>query len=253
MRKGWLLVGLIAAAGCDLPGKPRPDDQAVRPEQVRDFGKLYAQNCSGCHGADGRLGPAPPLNDPLFLAIVPDAELLRTITEGRAGTPMPPFDQARGGSLTAEQVRVLADGLKRHWHPAGVSPSTVPAYATASPAADATSLARGQMVFARACADCHGDRGQGGKSKGRAVGAIHDAAFLALCSDQVLRRYAITGRPDLGMPGFSPSFGRPAGFQPLSEQDVADLSALLAAWRKAGAARSDAAAGPVARGETPVP
>src|SRR5262245_56897619 len=119
MRKGWLLVGLLAAAGCDLPGKPSPDDPAVRPDQVRDFGKLYAQNCSGCHGADGRLGPAAPLNDPLFLAIVPDAELLRTVTKGRAGTPMPPFDQARGGPLTAEQVRVLAEGLKRHWHPAG--------------------------------------------------------------------------------------------------------------------------------------
>jgi len=245
---GMVVVGLIAAAGCDPPGKPRPGDEAVRPEQVRDFGKLYSQNCSGCHGADGRLGPAPPLNDPLFLVIVPDAELRRTIAKGRPGTPMPPFDQAKGGPLTAEQVRVLAEGIKQHWHPATVSPAAVPAYAAASPATDGASPARGKAVFVRACAGCHGDHGQGGDA-----GAIHDAAFLTLCSDQVLRRYVITGRPDLGMPGFSPSFGRPAGFQPLSTQEVDDLSALLASWRKDGTGRRAAAAVTVARGESPRP
>ena len=250
--QGTVLIGLIAVAGCNAPGKPRPDDQAVRPEQVMDFGKLYARNCSGCHGADGRLGPAPPLNDPLFLAIVPDADLLKTIVEGRAGTPMPPFDQARGGPLTAEQVRVLAEGIKRRWQPAGVSPDSAPAYAAASPFADA-SVARGKAAFARACAGCHGDDGQGGKFNGRDVGAINDAVFLTLCSDQVLRRYVITGRPDLGMPGFSDPLGRPAGFRPLASQDVADLSALLASWRKDGTTGSSATASRIARGESPVP
>jgi mono/diheme cytochrome c family protein len=254
MRKGWLFAGLVVAAGCDLPGKPPPDDQAVRPEQVRDFGKLYAQNCSGCHGADGRLGPAPPLSDPHFLAIVPDAEVLRAVADGRPGTPMPPFDQARGGPLTGEQVRVLAEGIKRRWRPAEVSPATVPMYAAPSPSSDEASLARGKAVFARACADCHGDYGQGGKTiTGKAVGAVNDPAFLALCSDQVLRRYVITGRPDLGMPGCSPALGRRAGFQPLSPEEVADLSALLASWRKNGAAHNAAAGPRVARGEQPVP
>jgi mono/diheme cytochrome c family protein len=166
---------------------------------------------------------------------------------------MPPFDQARGGPLTGEQVRVLAEGIKRRWHPAEVSPATVPAYAAPRPSADEAGLARGKAVFARACAECHGDHGQGGMTEaGKAVGAVNDPAFLALCSDQVLRRYAITGRPDLGMPGFSPAFGRRAGFQPLSAEEVADLSALLTSWRKNRAAHS-AAAGRVARGESPVP
>ena len=213
--------------------------------------KLYA-NCSGCHRADSASARAP-LNDPLFLAIASDADLMRTIAEGRTGTPMPPFDQAKGGPLTAEQVRVLSDGLKRRWHPAEVPPGSVPAYTAPSPATDGASVARGKAVFARACAHCHGDDGQGGKSDGRTVGAIHDAAFLTLTSDQVLRRYLITGRPDLGMPGFSHSFGRPAGFQPLAAADLLDLSALLASWRKEGAARSDAAAGPVAQGGSLVP
>ena len=70
----------------------------------------------------------------------------------------------------------------------------------------------GARVFARACAGCHGSQGQGGKNGERPVGAINDPAFLALISDQALRRYAITGRPDLGMPAFDGKDGRPAGF-----------------------------------------
>jgi mono/diheme cytochrome c family protein len=245
-----ILLGLAAASGCNLPGKPSPNGQAVRPEQVRDFGTLYSQNCAGCHGADGRLGPAPPLNDPLFLTIVPDADLLRTVAEGRALTPMPPFDQARGGPLTAEQVRILAEGIKQRWQLASVSPGAVPAYQTSGP--DCGDAERGKTVFARACAGCHGDQGKGGVVNGRTIGSIHDEAFLSLCSDQVLRRFVITGRPDLGMPDFADPSGRPAGFQPLSPQDVDDLVALLADWRKNGAAGGMRPAAAL-RGASPVP
>ena len=55
---------------------PTAEDRPVRSDQVIDFATLYGRNCAGCHGADGKFGPAPPLNDPLFLAIVPDAVLL---------------------------------------------------------------------------------------------------------------------------------------------------------------------------------
>ena len=61
----------------------------------------------------------------------------------------------------------------------------------------------GLKVFARACASCHGDRGQGRQSDGKSVGAINDPDFLALISDQALRRYVITGRLDLGMPDYA--------------------------------------------------
>ena len=56
-----------------------------------EFGVLYRNNCAGCHGADGTLGPAPPLNDSLFRAIVPTEEIERVLTFGRPGTPMPAF------------------------------------------------------------------------------------------------------------------------------------------------------------------
>jgi mono/diheme cytochrome c family protein len=112
----------------------------------------------------------------------------------------------------------------------------VPSYL---PAPDAVgNRENGVKVFARACASCHGDRGQGGnysgKPDGRSVGAINDPVFLALISDQALRRLVITGRPDLGMPDYAGSKGRPEGFKPLSSQEVADLVILLASWRQGG-------------------
>src|SRR5262245_59760515 len=65
------VVLLALATGCDrLPGKPTPEDRWKRATEVTDFSQLYALNCSGCHGADGRLGAARPLNDPLYLALV---------------------------------------------------------------------------------------------------------------------------------------------------------------------------------------
>ena len=66
------------------------------------------------------------------------------------------------------------------------------------------------------------------------MGAINDPDFLALISDQALRRYVITGRPDLGMPDYADPTGRPEGFQPLSGQDVTNVVALLASWRQGG-------------------
>jgi mono/diheme cytochrome c family protein len=231
-----LFVALAGLAnGCDAPGKPQPPTEPDRSSEVRDFGVLYQKHCSGCHGADGTLGPAPPLNDRLFLHIVPSADLQRIITAGRPGTPMPPFDSAKGGPLTDAQVKILADGLKTTWGRSGEPspPTDAPGY-TADAAGD---VSRGATVFARACAGCHGDAGRGGTFEGRSVGAIHVPAYMALSSDQVLRRYVITGRPDLGMPDYAGNSGRPSDFRPLGAGDVADLTAFLASWRKSDAGK----------------
>ena len=69
------------------------------------------------------------------------------------------------------------------------------------------------------------------------MGAINDRDFLALISDQALRRYVITGRADLGMPDYADPQGRPAGFQPLTTQDVNHVVSLLAFWRQGGSDR----------------
>jgi mono/diheme cytochrome c family protein len=258
---------LLLGAGCNPPGRPSPADRPVPADQVKDFGTLYAKHCSGCHGADGKLGPAPPLNDPLFLAIVPKAELVRVISEGRAvtptqKTPMPAFRLGKGAPLTAAQakvwaelkeekqmgpkqhspltatqVKVLAEGLEQHWGAAAPAAGSIPRYlAPTRPGGGTKDKEEGARVFARACAGCHGSQGQGGKHRERQIGAINNPAFLALISDQALRRYAITGRPDLGMPAFDGKAGRSPDFAPLTSTEIDDLVALLADWRLRGPA-----------------
>src|SRR5260370_21716493 len=110
-----LLVCLMG--GCDLPGKPKPADQYVPPQKEMTFSVLFQENCIGCHGANGKLGPAPPLNDGLFLALAPDTELQRVISEGRGGTLMPAFAASQGGQLTDGQIKVPALGVRNEWRP----------------------------------------------------------------------------------------------------------------------------------------
>jgi cytochrome c oxidase cbb3-type subunit 3/ubiquinol-cytochrome c reductase cytochrome c subunit len=212
----------------------------VPADKVLSFDALYTTRCSGCHGADGKLGPAPPLNDALFLAIVPDAELRRVITKGRSVTPtqrspMPAFAEGHGGPLTDAQVKVLAEGIKTRWGPPTSPSGSVPPYL--APAGTSPGKKHeGTRVFARACAGCHGKEGEGVERDGRLRRKIHDPAFLALISDQQLRRYVITGRPDFDprMPAYDGKDGRPPDFRPLTSAEIDDLVALLAYWRQGG-------------------
>src|SRR6516164_7094573 len=230
----WPLLAALAV-GCDPPGKPREADRPVPADQIKEFDVLYSTHCAGCHGANGKLGPAPPLNDPLFLAIVPDAELLRVITEGRAvapaqKSPMPAFARDRGGPLTDAQVKLLADGIKRRW--GGEVPTEEPP--PYLPRREPGDKERGAKLFDLACAACHGDEGKGAEQ----AGAVNEPSFLALISDQELRRIVITGRDDLGMPDYSDSNWRSPKFKPLTSAEINDLVALLGYWRQGASSNS---------------
>jgi cytochrome c oxidase cbb3-type subunit III len=220
----WLAL-LVLLTGCDLPGKPDPANKFVDPARVLDFATLYAKNCAGCHGKDGKLGPAPPLNDGVFLGIAPENELAKVIAGGRKGTEMPAFAKEQGGTLTAEQVQALAAGLRKKWGDAAVEKKTWPAYVVPVEKGNAD---HGKAVFARVCATCHGQEGFGKEKQG----PINDPAFLALASEQVLRRFVITGRADLGMPNCAEHEGGA-----LTAPDVNDLVALMMSWKEKGTAK----------------
>jgi cytochrome c oxidase cbb3-type subunit III len=227
----WAVSCMAAlAAGCHFPGQPNEDERPKPLSDIRSFPTLFQMNCSGCHGANGTWGPAPPLNDPLFLSCVPDSALVKVISEGRPGTPMPPFLASKGGKLTEKQVMDLVRGLKVHWWPA-TKPTGFPPYLAEDAKNTRPGRAReGLAVFAMACSRCHGDKGQGGTDDdGNPVGAINEPSFLALISNQALRRIVITGRPDLGMPNYELTIQRQREEQ--TAQDLADVVALLAAWR----------------------
>ncbi|MCC7085637.1 MAG: c-type cytochrome [Pirellulales bacterium] len=231
---GCLALILVGLAGCNdnFPGKPVRANEFAMPSKITDFQELYSQRCAACHGADGTLGAGPPLNDPLFMALVGDEELQDVISHGRKGTLMPAWSQSAGGPLTNRQIASLVEGIKGRkwsgeWTSAAkvVSPNTPPLLAADSPNG---SVDRGKKVFATACATCHGESGEGVEDD---AGAINNHAFLTLVSDALLRRIIITGRPDLQMPDFADGSGRESDFKPLTAGDVNDLMALLNHWR----------------------
>lgn len=228
-RLAICLVVSLSLTGCGRRAARQQEFQ--RPSEVRDFDQLFARNCSGCHGAEGQLGPAPPLADPLFLAIIPDEEFTRVVSHGRAATLMPAFARESGGTLTDEQIAILVHGVRAKWATNDVAAQgPFPSYLTPADTGDVHALANREMalqVFGLVCGNCHGQRGEGGKE----AGALRKPDFLSLISDQALRRIVITGRPDLGMPDFRRLGAMlPAG-QPLTNQQIADVVTLLASWR----------------------
>jgi mono/diheme cytochrome c family protein len=214
----------LLLSGCSdaLPGKPDPNEGFRMPQTILDFSVLYGKHCAGCHGADGMLGGGPPLNDPLYLAIVSDRELESVIASGRKGTLMPAWSVESGGPLTKEQVTAVVKGLKQSWAKSEAGAEDAPALA----AADAGDASAGREVYQRACAVCHGAHGEGGDA-----GKINDSAFLALTSDRELRRYCITGRADLGMPDYQQKTSRGRNFKPLTNKDIGNLMAFMTSWR----------------------
>jgi cytochrome c oxidase cbb3-type subunit III len=210
MRKPLAVLLLsFLLVGCEPWGKP-----AAPQKEVSDFQTLFRDNCSGCHGAEGRGGPGRILNDGLYLAFIPKETLRSVIEHGRAGTAMPAWARADGGPLTPEQISLLVDGMERNWAKASnLRGVTLPAYEAAGAVGDS---ARGKKLFLRDCFACH--------AKGGLAGPLNDPAYLSLTTRQNLRTSIVVGRPDLGMPDYRVlNLGRP-----LSEQDIADLVTYLA-------------------------
>jgi cytochrome c oxidase cbb3-type subunit III len=223
LRHLCVLVTLatVLASGCGAPhGQPNKGSEVLAPNEVLAFGTLYAENCAGCHGADGRRGAAIALGNPVYLAIANDAAIRKVIVNGVPGTAMPAFAESAGGMLTDAQIDVITKEIRSRWSKQGVlDTAAAPSYAPKS-AGDAR---RGEVAYKTYCESCHGPGGGGGP-KGS---AITDDSFLALVSDQGLRTIVIAGRPELGAPDWR---GNLPG-KPMSDQEVTDAVAWLASRR----------------------
>jgi cytochrome c oxidase cbb3-type subunit III len=209
------LTAMLAITSCETPGRHSVETAAIRPADIADFRVLYAQNCSGCHGANGQGALTVGIGRPVYLAIADDATIRGTIEQGRPGTPMPSFAQKAGGLLTDTQIDVLVHGIRGWANPSAFANTKLPAYAASEPG-DAT---RGAEIFKVSCAQCHGSEGRGAR-------AIADPSYLALVTDQHLRTVIIVGMPNFGMPDWR------SHSKSLTDADVGDIVAWLAAQRE---------------------
>jgi cytochrome c oxidase cbb3-type subunit 3 len=211
-------ICLVWASSC---GEPRKLPHTPNLTEITDFKTLFNQNCVGCHGQNGMKGPAPRLNDPVYLSIVDKGDLMKVIEEGRPGTTMPAFGRDQGGPLSQKQIQSLVDGMESNWS-RKVDFHGIPTPTYSLDKAPAGNAAHGQGAYMKNCMMCHGF----GKFKG-AAGSIIDPNYLALVSDQGLRTTMITGRLDWGMPDWR---SRIPG-HPMSDQDMSDVVAWLSSKR----------------------
>jgi cytochrome c oxidase cbb3-type subunit 3/ubiquinol-cytochrome c reductase cytochrome c subunit len=156
----------------------------------------------------------------VYLAIVDQTTMRNIVDNGVRGTSMPAFAQRAGGMLTEQQIDVITSGMFSRWGRKEIlDGANPPSYAAKS----AGNVDRGQLVFGKYCASCHGSEGAG-TPKGS---AITNDSFLALVSDQELRTLVITGRPELGAPDWR---GDLPGM-PMADQEITDVVAWLASRR----------------------
>jgi cytochrome c oxidase cbb3-type subunit 3 len=216
----FAVLPLVLLSACSISnGQPQKGSEPVAPNQIVDFSTLYAQNCSACHGAEGRGGASIALANPVYLAIVDENAVHNVVAKGVRGTSMPAFAESAGGLLTDEQINVITSGMFLRWGRKGILDGTnPPSYAAKTPG----DAGRGEAAFGKYCASCHGSEGHGSKAS-----AVSNDSFLALVSDQGLRTLVITGRPELGAPDWRAN----APGKAMSDQEITDVVAWLASRR----------------------
>jgi cbb3-type cytochrome oxidase subunit 1/cbb3-type cytochrome oxidase cytochrome c subunit len=148
----WALMSFDAPLLNAHPGRTRPRGNApalAAPAPIEVGRKLWLDNCSGCHGDEGRgdgpaaswLSPAPAN---LSVREFTRSQLNDVLWNGVHNTSMPAWRDHSPENLAAlvETVRSLAT-------PAG------------DPEPSAEQLALGERVYVSNCAECHGDNGGG--------------------------------------------------------------------------------------------
>ena len=206
----WLL------AGCGTPpGQPRAGSVALAPNEVVEFGALYADNCAGCHGANGRGGAAIALANPVYLAIVDERVDARHHRQRRARHVDAGVRAARRRHADGE-----ADRCDRQRDPIALEPiRSARRRESAFLCGDVRrrhSARRSRVPDVLPIVPRPGGRG------GPKGSAITNDSFLALVSDQGLRTIVIAGRPELGAPDWR---GNVPG-RPMSDQEVTDVVSL---------------------------
>jgi len=101
---GWLKpdglrpeeVKAVVAHVRALGGVAQEPDAKPRRWIAADAGtgkRIFESTCAGCHGAQGKGGEGPALNSKVLLGSATDTYLVETISRGRRGTAMTPFQE----------------------------------------------------------------------------------------------------------------------------------------------------------------
>jgi len=189
-------------------------------EFATDGATLYGTFCAACHGAGGEgmrypgFAAFPAIGNLDFLRLVSDDFLREQIKRGRPGRRMPAWGQQEGGLRDEEISRLVAyvrdlggaayegDPKPRRWVEGDV--------------------VAGERLYVKACAACHGDRGEG-----REGPALNNRVLLDLATDTYLFKTIQNGRTGTSMVAFGAgSTVRGA----LTDAEISSIVAFLRTW-----------------------
>jgi len=191
--------------------------QAVRTVQVTpekaENGKAVFMGCVGCHGmsGEGSVGTGPRLNSSSFMAAAGDDFLIKTITDGRAGTTMIPW----GASYSPEQIESIVAYLR-------TQTPTEPVML--NEAALSGNIDNGSELFRSICSSCHGRSGAGYMETANGTG-IGRTAFLSVASNGYLRYIIKHGKSQTQMRPFAEE--SKVAVANLTDQEIEDVIAYL--------------------------
>lgn len=212
---GWLLVaavtGLLLTVAVAASGASAQDaDPEAGAVSVQNGNRLYAQHCASCHAADAAGGPVPryggeaPALDPEVNSDVTVPYLDLVMSTGRMPPAASPYDNRTRQVVLGEAER--ADVIAFMAAEFGVEGEV-------SEVGEGEA-ARGQEVYARNCAHCHGSTGAGGVAgAGAWTPSVNDASAEVIAQ-------AIRVGP-FNMPRFEEA--------QIDEQELADVTAFMRA------------------------
>jgi len=200
-----LLTGSLT--GC-LENNPIPTPSKIELGLV-----VYEKYCGFCHGpqGEGYVSPAAnALSNQDFLKAASDEFIIDAINMGRPNTKMSAWSDEYGGPLTSEDVENLTAAI-RSWQ---TEPSDTLTGGDSEGSAEA-----GKEPYAKQCAICHGDQGQGTDI----ALSLNNPVFLASASDAFLRHAIEVGRRNTSMKSY-------AGI--LTDDETEDIIALIRSWQE---------------------
>lgn len=207
----FILLSILTLQGCQTLNKQLKSEAA-------DGEQLYATNCAACHGAYGRGGVGVPLALNDFLKNSSDEFLAMSIRVGRPGRVMPSF-----WNLTEREIQAIV-GVIRSWGPK--SPPFIDSVVVGDPV-------KGEELFKKSCASCHGNDAVGGAGTGAIFSrdrftmiippALNNTGFLLSATDEMIKHTITFGRAGTPMKSF-----RRKG---LKRDDISNLVAYIRSFQ----------------------
>ena len=196
--------------------------QECTQAQLDQGGKLYAENCTVCHGADGqgRVGATLAKDWP---SIRPDLRVRTVIENGVQGSPMPAWSLAKGGPFTDEEIDSLVcyilswqSGSPPVLYP---TPTAMQRPVITPPPGVSGDPNAGANTYDQNCAMCHGLNGEG------RIGAPLAKDWPSIRPDLAIKATIERGIQGSAMPAWGQANGGP-----LSEEEVNNLVAYILTW-----------------------